>query len=157
MIKPKSTGYICILMLGVALMAYHVEADERKAVYVGSETCQGCHDAQYANFSANSKKAQSYEHIRKMQKKLEPTEMQGCFKCHTTGFEEPGGFRSAEETPGMKNPGCEVCHGPGSLHAESGDPVDLTVKVSLQTCAKCHNNDRVATFRFKPMLFAGAH
>jgi len=147
-----------IVVLLAAAGAFHAgAAAERQAVYVGSETCGGCHEAQFTSFRANSKKAHSYENIRNMQKKLTPEEFRGCFKCHTTGHGEPGGFVSIEETPALQNPGCEVCHGPGSLHAASGDPADLTWRVSLQTCAKCHSSERVAAFGFKPMLYAGAH
>jgi hypothetical protein len=92
-----------------------------------------------------------------MQPKLTAEEFKECLRCHTTGYGEPGGFKSAEETDALKNPGCEVCHGPGSIHAESGDPADLALEVSLEVCGKCHNSDRVAAFGFKPMLHAGAH
>lgn len=150
-------GWIALIAIGLLASAFHAGAEKRNAAYVGAETCRGCHDAQYGSFMANSKKARSFGSIQKMQKKLTPSEFRDCFKCHTTGYGEPGGFTSAEETPGLKNPGCEVCHGPGSLHAESGDPADLSVKVSLQVCGKCHNPDRVAAFGFKPILYAGAH
>ncbi len=155
----KSIFLALTSLIAISLVAspIYARAEERKATYVGSETCQGCHEAQYDSFMANSKKAESYGSIQKMQKKLTPAEFKDCFKCHTTGYGEPGGFTSAEETPGLKNPGCEVCHGPGSLHAVSRDPADLAVKVSLQACSKCHNPDRVAAFGFKPILYAGAH
>lgn len=144
-------------MIGLIAAVIHAAAEESKAVFVGSETCRGCHDAQYDSFMANSKKAKSYGSIQKMQKKLTQNEFKECFKCHTTGYGQPGGFTSAVETPALMNAGCEVCHGPGSLHSESGDPRDLTAKVSLQVCNKCHNSDRVAAFGFKPILFSGAH
>ena len=41
------------------------------------------------------------------------------------GYGKPGGFRSEHETPGLKEPGCEVCHGPGSIHAASRDARDI--------------------------------
>ncbi len=146
-----------VVIGGIIVWGIQAGAGERRAAFTGSETCKGCHDDQYESFMANSKKAKSFSSIQKMQKKLTPAEFSDCFKCHTTGYAEPGGFRSAEETPDLKNPGCEVCHGPGSLHAESGDPADLTVKVSIEVCNKCHRSDRVAAFGFKPILFAGAH
>jgi hypothetical protein len=157
MTKSNFFGITCLLMIALMASVIQVAAEERKAVYVGSESCRGCHATQYDSFMANSKKAKSYGSIQKMQKKLTPAEFKGCFKCHTTAYGEPGGFTSVEDTPGLKNPGCEVCHGPGSLHAESGDPVDLAIKVSLQVCSKCHNSDRVAAFGFKPILYAGGH
>jgi hypothetical protein len=156
---PKSILAILTSLIawGLASSSICAGAEQRRAAYVGSETCQGCHEAQYSSYLANSKKAKSYGSIQKMQKKLTPAEFKECFKCHTTGYGEPGGFVSAEETPGLKNPGCEVCHGPGSLHAESGDPADLVVQVSMHVCSQCHNSDRVAAYGFKPILYAGAH
>jgi hypothetical protein len=148
---------LLVVIGGIIVCGIQAGAEERRAAFTGSETCKDCHDAQYDRFMANSKKVNSFSSIQKMQKKLTPAEFSDCFKCHTTGYGEPGGFRSAEETPDLKNPGCEVCHGPGSLHAESGDPADLTVKVSMEVCNKCHRSDRVAAFGFKPILFAGAH
>jgi hypothetical protein len=145
------------LIGGFILSGIHAGAEERKAAYIGSEGCRGCHDEQYESFMANSKKAKSFSSIQKMQTKVTPAEYQECLKCHTTGYGAAGGFISAEETPGLKNPGCEVCHGPGSVHAESGDPADLAEKVSLQVCNRCHNSDRVAAFGFKPILYAGGH
>ena len=148
---------VCLIAIGLTASGIYAGAEEGKAVYVGSETCRSCHDAQYDSFMTSSKKAKSYGSIQKMQHKLTPTEFKDCFTCHTTGYGEPGGFTSAEETPVLKNPGCEVCHGPGSLHAESGDPADLAFKVSSQVCNKCHKSERVAAFGFKPILYAGAH
>lgn len=154
MTRSIGLGFLWLMAIGFMTSA---GAGEEKSVYVGSLACQGCHEGQYNSFMANSKKAHSYDGIQKMQKKLTPAEFQECFKCHTTGFGEPGGFTSAAETPDLKNPGCEVCHGPGSRHAESGDPADLTAAVSLQVCNKCHTSDRVAAFGFKPILYAGGH
>lgn len=148
---------IGLMAAAMAASGIRAQAEERKALYVGMETCAGCHEAQYESFTRNSKKAHSYESIRKMEKKLTRAEFQVCFACHTTGYGRPGGFISSEETPDLKNPGCEVCHGPGSLHAESGDPQDLGEKVSLAVCQTCHNSERVAAFGFKPILYAGAH
>jgi hypothetical protein len=142
---------------GMVVLGLGAGAAERGAQYVGTETCRGCHEAQYESFMENSKKAHSYASIQKMERKLTRAEFQECFTCHTTGYGRPGGFTSAAETPDLKNPGCEVCHGPGSLHAESGDPRDLGEKVSLAVCQTCHSSERVAAFGFKPILYAGGH
>jgi hypothetical protein len=126
-------------------------------VYVGSETCGECHPDQFESFTKNSKKSKSYTSVKRMAAKLTPGELQGCYACHTTGYGQPGGFRSEQETPGLKNNGCEVCHGPGSLHAESEDPEDLKATIDVEDCMTCHNSERVAAFNFKPLLYGGAH
>ena len=148
---------IILVSLGLSALSAPSRAADQQAIYVGTEVCKGCHEAQVDRFMASSKKAKSYASIQNMQAKLTPAEFKDCFKCHTTGYGEAGGFKSAEETPDLKNLGCEACHGPGSLHAESGDPTDLAVKVNLQVCSPCHNSERIAAFGFKPILHAGAH
>lgn len=68
-----------------------------------------------------------------------------------------GGFVSEEKTPELKNPGCEVCHGPGSLHAKTQDPKDIKRKMEIKDCERCHNSERVKAFKFKPLIHGGAH
>ncbi len=130
---------------------------EIQKTYVGSEKCQSCHEKEYDRFSKNSTKIQSYNHVLLMKKGLTEEEYRKCLECHTTGYGKPGGFVSEQETPSLKGVGCETCHGPGSLHVESSDPKDLKQKVSEKDCEVCHNKDRVEAFRFKPMIYGGAH
>ena len=87
-----------------------------------------------------------------------PEELTGCYVCHTTGYGRPGGFTSFADTPELADAGCEVCHGPGSAHVDSGgDPAKIQAKMEMAGCEACHNAERVRAFNFKPMLFAGAH
>ncbi|MHC1790187.1 cytochrome c family protein [Solidesulfovibrio sp.] len=133
-------------------------AAEMPSTYVGSKVCMGCHPKEYDSFSKYSKKAHSSQSIKIMAPKLSPEELTGCFACHTTGYGKPGGFVSFEKTPELADAGCEVCHGPGSDHADAGgDPNLIQSKLAMAQCESCHNADRVRTFNFKPMLFAGAH
>ncbi len=125
--------------------------------YVGSEACADCHEGEYEKFRTYAKKAHSYESISVMKKGLSDAEFQACFECHTTGYKQSGGFRSEHETPELKNAGCEVCHGPGSLHVETEDPEDIHGSLSAEECESCHNPERVAAFGFKPLVFGGAH
>ncbi|SPF44956.1 conserved exported hypothetical protein [Syntrophobacter sp. SbD1] len=131
-------------------------AQERNK-YVGSETCKACHAEEYESFLKHSKKVGSYQSIALMKKELSGSELQGCYKCHTTGYGEPGGFRSEQETPQLKNAGCETCHGPGGTHSETGDKDDIKGKLTMADCDRCHSADRVAAFRYKPLIYGGAH
>ena len=126
-------------------------------VYVGSETCADCHDAEYESYAAHSRKAHSYASVKVMRKGLTEAEYRECLHCHATGYGRPGGFVSEEETPQLQNLGCESCHGPGSLHADSGDPEDIVGELTAADCEQCHNAERVDNFKFKPLLFGGAH
>ena len=86
-----------------------------------------------------------------------------CLKCHTTGFERPGGYatpvgndekalKKAEQLAGV---GCESCHGPGSAYVEVFEEILKSkrkykveelhavglAKVDETTCKTCHNKD----------------
>lgn len=158
MVKTAKVLFICFLLSSVFayFLAPAVFATDDPS-YVGSETCGECHPDQFESFTKNSKKSKSYSSVKKMAAKLTPEELKECYGCHTTGYGKPGGFRSEQETPQLKNNGCEVCHGPGSLHAESEDPEDLNATIDVEDCMTCHNSERVAAFDFKPLLFGGAH
>lgn len=127
------------------------------ATYLGAKACQECHEEQYASFSKHSKKSHSFNSIKVMRKGLTETELKRCYECHTTGYGQPGGFVSESQTPHLKDAGCEVCHGPGSLHKESQDPKDIRRKLTTKQCETCHNAERVGAFRFRPLIFGGAH
>lgn len=144
-------GLLCLR--GFVAVAFSTD----EPVYVGSETCGECHPAQFEAFIKDSKKAKSFLSVQRMAAKLTPDELKECFSCHTTGYGKPGGFRSEQETPHLKNNGCEVCHGPGSLHVESEDPEDLITSINSEDCMVCHNAERVGAFNFKPLLYGGAH
>ncbi len=142
----------CILVLSAGSMA----AQAKK--YVGSKACKQCHEKEYSNYKKFAKKASSFESIKQMKSKLTPSEYRGCFECHTTGYGKPGGFVSETSTPDLKEAGCEVCHGPGSVHVQSEDPDDIRLDdITIADCERCHNKTRVKEFGFKPLLFGGAH
>lgn len=127
------------------------------AGFVGSKVCSQCHEKEYGTFKKYSKKAHSWESVAIMRPKLKERELKQCFECHTTGYGRKGGFVSVEATPDLAEVGCETCHGPGERHAASGDPKDITRRPSTQGCTACHNKERVEDFRFKPLIYSGAH
>jgi hypothetical protein len=152
-------GALVVVIAGLALMLLALSnADSEVSTYVGSKVCGECHDYEFSNFREFSKKSKSDHSVKIMSAKLTKEELNSCFSCHTTGFGQPGGFKSFTETPDLAHAGCEVCHGPGSLHVEfGGDPSYIKRKLSLQDCESCHNQERVNSFNFKPLLYGGAH
>jgi len=142
-----------VTFLGFSLNAFTAETKS----YIGSKACAECHEKEHSSFSKFAKKAHSFKSIQIMASKLEPSELKECYACHTTGYGQPGGFVSIEKTPDLANAGCEVCHGPGSAHAASGDKAMINVHPKVEECQTCHNEQRVKSFGFKPMLFGGAH
>lgn len=150
--------FAILIVVLMTCIGSNIDSMAEEKIYVGSEVCKGCHADEYSTFQKYAKKSKSFESILAMKPKLTKDEFQGCFECHTTGYGAKGGFISEEKTPELKNAGCEVCHGPGSLHVElEGDPEAINFDLSINDCTKCHNESRVGAFNFKPLLFGGAH
>ena len=87
-----------LLLSAVTLIGVHLPAataDDK--TYVGSESCQECHEDQYESYKAHSKKAHSYESVKVMRKGLTEAEYLECLQCHATGYGQPGGFSSETE------------------------------------------------------------
>jgi hypothetical protein len=126
--------------------------------YVGTAACRDCHEEQYDNFTKYAKKSHSDKSVKIMASDLSEAELATCYGCHATGYGKPGGFVSYEKTPHLADAGCEVCHGPGYDHVESGGDTELIKgKLTMEDCVDCHNEDRVKSFNFKPLLYGGAH
>ncbi|GAB6037025.1 cytochrome c family protein [Fundidesulfovibrio butyratiphilus] len=141
----------------VAVCSAATVAHAKGRYYVGSARCAECHEEQYKNFTKYSKKANSWETLSLMLPKLTSEEVKQCYKCHTTGYGQQGGFVSRQETPDMAQVGCETCHSPGSEHCDTGEKSSIVRRPSEKVCTECHNSQRVESFRFKPLLYSGAH
>lgn len=126
--------------------------------YVGTQACADCHEEQHERFVKYSKKAHSARSVQIMASDLTEAELAKCYACHTTGHGRPGGFVSYEQTPHLGDAGCEVCHGPGQAHVESGGDTSLIKgTVTMEDCTSCHTEDRVKSFDYKPLIYSGAH
>ncbi len=148
-----------LMALGVVcwVAVFASQGVAQDAVFVGSAACADCHPEQYENFNAYSKKAKSWESVEVMRSNLQPDEVRECYECHTTGYGQPGGFVSHEETPELAHVGCETCHGPGSVHTEYGEADAIVLVPTMESCMVCHNESRVQSFNFKPLIYSGAH
>ena len=154
------TGWLasCLFFLVFLFFPSPSLAKEKKAnKYMGSFSCKPCHESQYISFINHSRKSHSFKSVQKMKKGLTDNGIKACYACHTTGYGKPTGFISEEKTPELKNLGCEVCHGPGYLHIETEDPTQIIRKVTLDICGECHIQERIQAFRYRPIIFAGAH
>lgn len=147
-----------LLLFGVlALGCSGVVLAAGESAYVGSKACAQCHEKEFSSFKKYSKKAHSWDSVAIMRPKLKERELRQCYECHTTGYGRAGGFTSLEATPDLAEVGCETCHGPGGAHAASGERKDITRRPDTQSCTACHNKERVEDFRFKPLIYSGAH
>ncbi len=153
--KILISNWILLLFLGIMTPGGLCQDSEK--TFVGSEACGQCHEQQYLSFTKYAKKNHSFSSVLKLKRGLTDKELKECYTCHTTGYGRAGGFVSEKETPHLKNAGCEVCHGPGSVHAETEDPEDIVSSLSVENCETCHNAQRIGAFKYKPLLYGGAH
>jgi len=122
-----------------------------KADFVGSEKCAQCHTQEHERWKA-SPHARAFETLEAKQS----ADNKECQACHTTGFEQKGGF--PEGGAAFQGVGCESCHGPGGNHVAQAKPTSgsilrLTEKcdscVILQICGTCHDDANDPGFEFE--------
>ncbi|MHC4166079.1 MAG: multiheme c-type cytochrome [Planctomycetota bacterium] len=99
--------------------------------YVGSESCKGCHEPEYEKWRKTGH-GDAYATLEEIGSQFDPE----CVLCHVVGLDHESGFVSEQETPEMKNVGCENCHGPGSEHVMTPDAVYTAGPKSA--CIDCH-------------------
>ena len=106
-----------------------------KSPYVGEEVCGTCHVAQHEIWS-ETQHATAFEKLEEVNKSFDPD----CIKCHTVGFDKPGGFIDFTTTDNLMGVQCESCHGAGRLHVESGgsQPVPNAKWPREKICGQCH-------------------
>jgi hypothetical protein len=114
--------------------------------YTGVKRCAACHFDQFMAWKKD-KHSKTFE--------LLPANYQEdakCLKCHTTGYGEETGFKTAADK-NLAGTTCESCHGPGSEHekvslkfgkaklnAEQEKEVRDSIWKTLpeNVCVKCH-------------------
>ena len=114
---------------------------EFRPSYVGSQSCAKCHKEVFERWS-KTRHAHALATLAKTAKENDPE----CFRCHTTGYTDSGGYLSQKETPQLADVRCEACHGPASMHLDNSR-IRLK-KPSLMVCEACHT-----TARSRPLDF----
>lgn len=158
---PASEKRARIAALGERRPALFPDAD-----FVGSAVCATCHEAEHATWatSPHGRALASLEAKGKAQDG-------DCLRCHTTGYDKPGGFPvggTAAAHRALASVGCESCHGPGGDHVaegarRAGTIVSLGDKcdscVILQICGGCHDdaNDPGFEYEVKRKIDAQRH
>jgi hypothetical protein len=133
--------------------------DEGQATYVGVETCKTCHQAAYDVWkkaivtvdAVNEEGAaikRQVGHSRAWQTLVDDQKEtdRSCVGCHSIGFMKKGGYCKAFEVDFRVNVQCESCHGPGSLHATTGDKRFITRRMDEQGCRECHVVPHISTY-----------
>jgi len=107
--------------------------------YVGIETCSNCHQEE-RKFWDTTSHAKAYATLSTAHKEFNLD----CVRCHVTGYEKAGGS-TVTHVEGLRDVQCEVCHGPGSNHAER--PLDKTAirrTPDIDSCSgACHHPPHV--------------
>lgn len=141
--------------------AAHAALDGHHREYVGAKDgCRRCHFKEYRSWQ-KTPHATSLETLPEDKRTDE-----ACVKCHVTGFGEPTGFTSVDETPDLAHVGCEACHGPGSLYKDKDVMKDREKAISMgmvlpdeETCRGCHNEQSPTFegFDFETAVEEGVH
>ncbi len=118
-----------------------------QASFVGVEICSTCHEEPKKVWDATGH-AHAYATLEKQFKEANLD----CVGCHVTGYDKPGGS-TVTHVGDLKDVQCEVCHGPGSLHAAKPEKVKIPVaKPPPETCTACHHPPHVHTFDAKAKM-----
>ncbi len=121
------------------------------AEYMGSQSCQSCHASEYEIWS-RSAHARAFATLEASHEQANTD----CQHCHTTGFEQRGGFPAGDGS--FEHVGCESCHGPGGSHVAESARKDGTILgladkcdscVVLQICGSCHDDANDPNFEFE--------
>ncbi|MGP0628094.1 multiheme c-type cytochrome [Nitrospina sp. 32_T5] len=117
-------------------------AKDRTQVYATESTCKTCHADTHETWSG-SRHAHAYATLKEVNKSFDPE----CLKCHTTGFEKPGGFISEIDTPELKNVQCEMCHGARLDHSRA--PQGKFAEEARGACSQCHVPKHSPNFNYE--------
>ena len=113
-------------------------AAEGQSHYVGVEVCSSCHKSEREFWNLTQHSA-AYATLSSAHKEFNLD----CVSCHVTGYDKPGGS-TVVHVEKLSNVQCEVCHGPGSRHAES-PLADKAISLPEQSlcAAQCHHPPHV--------------
>lgn len=103
--------------------------------FVGSRTCKCCHEYEYDKWSAKAH-ADAFASLKEVGSDHDPE----CVICHVVGLEYESGFVTEENTPHLKDVGCENCHGPGSEHTRTLGQAATTQP--RMACLDCHTPEK---------------
>jgi hypothetical protein len=126
-----------------------------QAGYVGVSACSDCHDDARKVWDKTTHSS-AYATLQKDFKEFNLD----CVSCHVTGYDKPGGS-TVTHAEKLHDVQCEVCHGPGSLHAKDPGKKGLIVaSPKADLCVGCHHPPHVEGFDAKekmPLILGPGH
>ncbi len=105
-----------------------------------SKACNDCHSEAYEGWTKTDH-AKAFQTLIDKNMQFNPD----CLVCHTTRFEEPGGFSVTAQEKELRNIQCDSCHGDSAAHLEDPGTVPQE-NPGLETCLKCHTEHRCPDF-----------
>lgn len=109
-----------------------------EAGYTGVEACSKCHESARKFWNSTSHAA-AYATLQVQHKEFNLD----CVSCHVTGYGKPGGS-TVTFVENLTAVQCEVCHGPGSRHADDPKNKALIKMPEPAFCAsQCHHPPHV--------------
>ncbi|MEN8258639.1 MAG: UshA-like (seleno)protein [Thermodesulfobacteriota bacterium] len=112
--------------------------------YLGSQQCRSCHEQLYTAW-AKTPHASSYQTLQERDQNNNLT----CVYCHVTGLDETTAYLATSLPTRLLEVGCEVCHGPGQMHAENPKQNSPSKIPNPRLCTNCHAPDRDDNFDFQ--------
>jgi cytochrome c553 len=116
--------------------------------FTGWETCAQCHEAQ-TDFWRKTDHFSTYNTLVENEQQFNLD----CLPCHVTaeyGVTRINGNGSIllSLPPVLQQVGCEVCHGPGKIHAATQDPAAISRIPAAVICLRCHTPERDEEFNY---------
>jgi hypothetical protein len=109
--------------------------------YLGAEVCGRCHVSEMAQWKTTAH-AKAWETLVDNKVDSRPD----CIPCHVVGYQQAGGFKTADDVARVADVQCESCHGMGTQH--EAYPTAAR-RITEETCLTCHNSTTSPTFDFK--------
>jgi cytochrome c553 len=132
-----------------AISRDHKEMPIEELIFAGWQACSQCHEAQ-TEFWKKTEHFSAYQTLVEQEQQFNLD----CLPCHVTAEYENTRIRDTDSIllslPSMlRQVGCEVCHGPGKIHAASEDPSQISRKPAASICLRCHTPERDEEFNYK--------
>jgi len=113
-----------------------------KLAFIGWQACVQCHKPQ-TNFWEKTDHSTAYQTLVEQEQQFNLD----CLPCHVTSEYEATKISDNESSllalPSvLQQVGCEICHGPGKIHAASQDPSQISRRPTASICLRCHTPER---------------
>lgn len=110
-------------------------------------SCKNCHQKEYKTWE-KSKHKQATQDLKKSGREYDPE----CLICHSTGYNEEGGFLNLKSTPQLSGVQCESCHSSGSQHIKNLKSLYGKIEPKNFCAKKCHDKKNSPEFKVEKYL-----